>query len=79
MNTFTSLLAQPEDSVHYSRDLIKDPVLRRFHNRVIIIRYRKNFEAHELYTTYKYALREGYKRSHGGQQQYDTHNLLFLT
>ncbi|KAI0913378.1 hypothetical protein F4823DRAFT_622358 [Ustulina deusta] len=61
-------LAQPEDSVHYSRDLVKDPVLRRFHNRLIIIRYRKNFEAHELYTTYEYAQREGYKRSYDGQQ-----------
>ncbi|KAI3334886.1 hypothetical protein F4824DRAFT_489922 [Ustulina deusta] len=68
MNTFTSLLAQPEDSVHYSRDLVKDPVLRFFHNRLIIIRYRKNFEAHELYTTYEYAQREGYKRSYDGQQ-----------
>ncbi|KAI0969832.1 hypothetical protein F4678DRAFT_438335 [Xylaria arbuscula] len=93
----TGLLEKPEDSVRFFRKLVKDPALKRLHNRLFIIRYRKDFDAGDKetypgsaetdmhkdakpYTTFEYATalpvqRERYKRSHDGEQQYETHLL----
>ncbi|KAI1310064.1 hypothetical protein F5Y03DRAFT_403671 [Xylaria venustula] len=74
VDVVTRLLVQPEDSVHLFRELVKYPALNRFHNRLFIIRYGKDFDTPVPYTTFEYATAlplqgERYKRSHDGEQQ----------
>ncbi|KAI0503274.1 hypothetical protein F5B22DRAFT_555619 [Xylaria bambusicola] len=74
MNVFSSLVARPEDSVPYFRELAKHPIFKDVHTRLCIIRYRQDYEAAKLRSTYEYATvlplqREGIKRSHDGQQR----------
>ncbi|KAI0434647.1 hypothetical protein F5Y09DRAFT_355554 [Xylaria sp. FL1042] len=74
INIFIKLLAQPEDSVQYLREIVKNPILGHLHNKLFIIRYHRDIDTPKLYTTFEYATalpvrREGYKRSHDGQEQ----------
>ncbi|KAI8633138.1 hypothetical protein F5Y19DRAFT_291497 [Xylariaceae sp. FL1651] len=72
-NVFTKLLTQSEDCVHYFRELVLDPSLSRFSNRLFIIRYiSPRSESGDAYYEYATALpiqRESRKRSHDGRQQ----------
>ncbi|KAI1365380.1 hypothetical protein F5Y08DRAFT_179766 [Xylaria arbuscula] len=74
MNVFTNLLTQPEDSVQYFRELAKDPIFKNFHDRVFIIRYRRDGVKSDSLATYEYATalplqREVRKKSPDGHQK----------
>ncbi|KAI0457846.1 hypothetical protein F5B21DRAFT_53627 [Xylaria acuta] len=72
INVFVNLLTQPEDCVYYFRELVKDPLLSHFSNRLLLIRYRKSLgDSGDHYYEYATALpvqRESRKRSHDGQE-----------
>ncbi|KAI3323143.1 hypothetical protein HD806DRAFT_102014 [Xylariaceae sp. AK1471] len=73
IDIFINLLKQPEDCVPYFRELVKDPSLSRFNNRLFVIRYCRTVEVPQRCTYYEYATAlptqsESRKRSHDGQE-----------
>ncbi|KAI0547279.1 hypothetical protein F4679DRAFT_370488 [Xylaria curta] len=71
INIFASLLSQPESCVDYFRELVQDPLLSHFNNRLLLIRYKKIYAEDDYGWEYATALPvqgESRKRSHDGQE-----------
>ncbi|KAI0866157.1 hypothetical protein F4860DRAFT_210106 [Xylaria cubensis] len=71
INVFANLLSQPESCVDYFRELVKDPLLSHFNNRLLLIRYKKIYAEDDYGWEYATALpvqRESRKRLRDGQE-----------